>query len=193
MKELADKSGKPVSRKEEFAQKLKAFRTATGKPERFSVACACAEQDRAFTVTYERMGVGEKWRIASIVKVAGQEQPRSLFGGAKPRLLEVAMNEVDNSKWECPWCQDTQAYVYCGKCNTVVCGKRRYKEGEVKFFRCRNSCGESGSLEPLKSLSGADAPSSGAKGKPAGLLGRSAPRPSLPGGSNPALGRPPKR
>ncbi|MBE0613798.1 MAG: hypothetical protein IH604_09055 [Burkholderiales bacterium] len=190
MKKLEDKSGKPVSRKEEFAQKVKAFRQATGKPERFSIACACAEHDRGFTVTFERMGTGEKWRIASTVKIAGQEQPRSLFGKAKPRVLEVALGEVDNSKWTCPWCQNTRGYVHCGSCNTIVCGARRREEGGQSLFRCRDSCGESGSLGVLKSLTGADAPSSSAKAKPSGLLGGSAPRPSLPGGSNPALDKP---
>ncbi|MBE0626422.1 MAG: hypothetical protein IH606_16600 [Burkholderiales bacterium] len=191
MKTLEDKSGKPLSRKDEFAQKVKAFRQATGKPERFTIACACAEHDRGFTVTYERMGVGEKWRIGSIAKDVGQEKPRSLFGGAKPRLLEVSMGEVDNSKWICPWCQNTRGYIHCAECNTIVCGARRREEGGERYFRCRDSCGcDSGPLVSLESLAGADAPSLSPPGKPARLLPGSTPRPSLRGGSSPALGKP---
>lgn len=190
MKGIEDKSGKALARKDSFAEKVKAFRVATGKLERFTTECACALHDKAFLITYERAGPAEKWRIGAIDKIVGQERRGGGGESAKPRLLDVPLEDVDETGWACPWCQCSSDFVYCTQCSTFVCARRvREEEGQRKF-RCRDSCGASGLLGPLVSMKGTGTDAPKALSPKAGLLPRSAPHPALPGSAHPALGKP---
>lgn len=190
MKSIEDKSGKALARKDSFAEKVKAFRVATGKLERFDTDCACSLHDKAFLVTYERAGPSEKWRISAIEKIAGQEKRGSGSGGPKPRLLDVPLEDVEGSGWVCPWCQHRDGFIYCNQCHTFVCGHRTREVAGQRKFSCRDSCGNSGLLEPLASMKGAAANAPKIPSAKAGSLPRPAAHPALPGSAHPALGKP---
>jgi hypothetical protein len=67
-----------MTRKNELAlireRQLAELRAASGKTERFTLDCACAESDRAFQVTFARAPGARRFTCATVEK---QERPSS--------------------------------------------------------------------------------------------------------------------
>lgn len=137
-------------RKEEFARKLAAMRTATGRAERFVTACAL--HDRAFTVVYERTDPQQPFTIAGIYK---NEGGNGAGGASRPRTLSA--HDVDSTGWRCPWCGDTTTIMQCTSCRTTVCGGRvKRAPGTEPVFQCRPSCGARSTMADAETVTGID-------------------------------------
>lgn len=169
-------------RKKEFAQKIAALRTATGKVERFITPCACALHDKPFSVVYERTDPDKRFTIARI------EKPESGNGSGGPgvtasRPRTLSAHEVDETGWRCPWCGDTSTIMQCPDCATTVCGGRvKRAPGAQPVFVCRPSCGARYTMVKADTITGAE-----------DVLRRSAahrPAPPSTPASRPALPRP---
>lgn len=166
-----------VDRKEEFARKLAAMRSATGKAERFVTACACAVHDKPFSVVYERTDPQQPFTIAGIHK---NESGDGAGGASRPRTL--AAHEIDSTGWQCPWCGDASTIMQCGSCHTTVCGGRvKRAPGAEPVFQCRPSCGARSTMRDAETVTGTD-----------DRLRRSTSRAPVPP-SRPALPREPDR
>ncbi|MCW5625506.1 MAG: hypothetical protein KIT73_12390, partial [Burkholderiales bacterium] len=136
-----------------FSEKLKAFRKATGTPEKFLVVCACARYDAPFTVRFERFGPEDRFQIVAICADGGTGTAKA---AQKRRVLRA--EEIDDAGWRCPHCGNDRGYVHCGQCQTIVCGSGIQELIGSRRFVCRPSCGETGSLTSLTEVTGTDAP-----------------------------------
>lgn len=172
--------------KDAFERKLGALRVATGRPDRFVSLCACAVHDRPFTVMYERTDPAKPFVITGIYK-AGEDGGGAEMPARAGRSRTLAASEIDTTGWRCPHCERKGINIACGKCGTTICGGRsKAGPGMERVFECRASCGERGTLEDLKTISGAEA-----AGKP-GFALRGVPRTDqtlLPRPNLPRLGR----
>jgi hypothetical protein len=65
---------------------------------------------------------------------------------------EYDMNSFNLFGWYCPccnWAKDSEVetrFVKCSRCNRLACGSRIFRQGEVKIFRCAESCGRVGEI-----------------------------------------------
>lgn len=147
---------------ESFAEKLAALRKATGRPERFVSACACALHDRPFTVVYERTDPTKPFTLAQIHAGSPQESGNAgnegtgLFGFRQTRK-SVAAADIDMTGWRCPHCGCADHVVACQSCGTTVCGGRTVRgPGPEDVFNCRPSCGARGTLMEASVVHGVD-------------------------------------
>lgn len=139
------------ARKKAFAEKVAALRAATGKAERFVMACACAIHDKPFSVLFERTDPQRPFTIAGIVK---DEEGHGTGGASRPRRLDA--REIDATGWRCPWCGDTSTIMQCPACRTAVCGGRvEPVPGAIGVFACRPSCGKRVTMVKAETVDGA--------------------------------------
>lgn len=159
----ATSAGRTVATAQEsFAEKLAALRKATGRPERFVSACACALHDRPFTVVYERIDTTKPFTIAAIHAFTAQgsgdirQKGVSLFG-TRPLQKSVSATEIDMTGWRCPHCGCAAHVVACKSCGTTICGGRTVRgPGGEDVFNCRPSCGARGTLTDASVVHGVD-------------------------------------
>lgn len=140
--------------KEAFEKKLAALRVATGRSERFISLCACAVHDRRFSVVYERSDPERPFTIAGIHS-EGEVDAAASGSASMNGSKTLPVSDVDMTGWRCPYCQDNDRTVACGKCGTTVCsGRTRSYPGTADIFECRASCGARGTLQDAETIKG---------------------------------------
>jgi hypothetical protein len=179
------KAKTPAAR-QEFEQKLAAFKKAHGFKERYSMLCVCTRFGRPFEVVFERDSAAERFTVGTITKLADQAG-----GGAAaaPQETRFDIKEFDTTGWRCPWCS-SESWIHC-PCGTNTCD-HQYRLGGSDLHKCEPGCGAVSRVMPLKEFAASaasNAPQLPRHAKPA-LPGAN--RPSLPGPSLPRLPSVPK-
>lgn len=147
--------------KSNFARKIGAFRTATGRPERFVTRCACAVHDKGFTAVYERTDPARPFILTGIYK-DGEGDATGVAGTERSRTLPAS--EVDHTGWRCPYCLNDRQ-INCDECRSTVCGGKTHRyPGTGDIFTCRDSCGARGALIDATTVKGVE-PSGKAAGR----------------------------
>lgn len=143
-----------ASAKETFEKKMGALRLATGQPEYFVMACACAVHDRPFAVVYERLDPARPYVISGIYKESeGDVNERAPARSSRSKVLSA--RDLDTTGWRCPHCDAKGLNIACTACGTTVCGGRtRTPHGAAPVFECRPSCGARGKLEDAEVIKG---------------------------------------
>ncbi|PNG53321.1 MULTISPECIES: hypothetical protein [unclassified Variovorax] len=148
--------------KDDFAQRLGAFRAATGRTERFVTRCACAVHDRGFAVVYERTDPTQPFVISGIYRDG--EGDGTVQASEQTKRRELPAREIDTTGWRCPHCATGGITISCGRCGDTICGGRtKTYHGMAPVFSCRASCGARGALEDADKVTGAEVASRAAR------------------------------
>ena len=164
-----------ASRREEFQNKVAAFRQATGKPEARIIPCRCAITGQSFKIVFERLSPAHRFQIARIEPESAARDRSNAFR-LSGRMLEQKSYDAGEFDWTgyaCPHCGNRAGTVYCGQCRETVCaGRVRAIPGGGNAFACHDGCGATGTTEPASHIHGGAGASRPAHGR---TLPRSSP------------------
>lgn len=173
----ARNAGQAVTRGE-FEKKMAAFKTAHGFKERYSIVYHCSRFEKSFVTVYERSNEAERFKIASISKLAEARPAAGVFTRVEQRTFDA--KQFDSSGWRCPYCS-AGGSIHCS-CGSNTCSYQQDHASDG-LHQCRPGCGSISRTVPITHMTGS-ATSGGAQSLP----GRT--RPALPGKGHAALPSP---
>lgn len=104
----------------------------------------CAVHDRPYVARYIRNS-GKKFELAQTFRIEEWQCDQYVAGKHEMRGVPAS----DCQEESCPWCgAHGFGAVHCEACDGQVCHGRTNRA--TRYFRCRDSCGSSGTLTPDK-------------------------------------------
>lgn len=184
MKELKPYGSPPVRKadqavtRDEFQKKMAAFKSAHGFKERYSIVYHCSRFEKSFVTVYERSNESERFKIASISKLAEARSAAGVFTCAEQKTVDA--KQFDSSGWRCPYCS-AGGSIHCS-CGSNTCSYQQDHASDG-LHRCRPGCGTVSRTVPATKMT-----ASATSGAAQSLAGRN--NPALPGKGHAALPSP---